>query len=181
MHVRPYVVVDGCGNAADALVRTHIHTDGWLPPGGPYDYGGPLVPGRDGKLGDIAIPAGTPKYRGAVGSALEAERRAAGEQWEVLRQAMDAFGRSEAPPGLEETFRARYRTGLGLAGLPAGTEIDGDETFSHALWRAGHLSDLLEGRPCASRFLYDRREQDTAPLLAEERPDVYAVLCDFHL
>jgi hypothetical protein len=182
MHVRPLIVVDGCGDADGAVRRAAYHARGLRRRPGLYDFGGPLEPGKDGAPEEIVMQAGKEPYRLGIEMALTTEKLLARECWDVLRQAVDVFDQLDGPPGLEEKFSVRYRAGVGMGGLvAAGTEVHIEKTFGQALARAKRLGDILDGCPCADRFLYDRRENDDVPAVEEKRPEVYAVRCDFHL
>ncbi|GEM_PF-3721720 len=182
MHVHPLIVVGGCPGPEEAWKAADGYADELVEAAHVYDYGGPLKDDGDSPLAGAALLAGTGAYRESVLHALAAEKARAREEWDVVRQALKVFADHEDPPGAEDIFRPRYKVGVGLAGIiRPGMDVCHDETFGRALWRAGRLGEILDGSPCADRFLYDRRENRQVPVADEKRPDVYAVLCDFHL
>ena len=180
MHTHPLIVVDGCETPEDAVEMADLEADTILDHG-VYDCGGPVKPEDMAEGHSPVLKAGTQEYHEAITACLNTQRSIEREHWTVLRQAIDHFKDRDDPPGTKESFGASYKVGIGICGLlEAGEEQKHAEEFGKALWRANQLFDLLDGQTTADHMFYDRRGDQSLPVIEDARAGVYVVVCDFH-
>jgi hypothetical protein len=180
MHSYPWVLVEA--ESKDEAVEV---AQNWLDGQGgecPYDYGN--VATEESHV----LRGGTDEFRKAVKVAIENERRALREHWDVAKAFLSSF---EEPPSDEsKRFKATYKVGYGIGPgelLKAGTEIkDDDLSAGMGYYHTRKLDAIhlhMDGRDQAitnDASLYDARYSDDKCPPIEAGKDCWLVLLDCH-
>ena len=124
MHSYPWVLVacntkKGAKKACDKWIEEHIE-------GSPFDYGGSIEEDTEENGFKTVIPSNDPKFMEALKSAVEAERDALKEQWDIIKQFVLKFAACRNPPSDDSKVRIERAVAYGISGL-----IDSGKVVNH--------------------------------------------------